>query len=139
MGSQNPSPDEKTPGQFRAICQLAEATSRDARNTYSKGPRLSCDMKNVAENLHSFQPAKITSREVFHLPNEATSSQTRVHLVPRHEVSQKFLDYFPGVPRLFLKNFSDCRPQERSRGPPLVPQSSPVPQTSPEASGRSIW
>ena len=51
-----------------AICQLANTTSRDVRNTYSNGPRPSCDMKNWAENLHSFQPAKITSRDVFHLP-----------------------------------------------------------------------
>ena len=65
VGSQNPSPDEKNPGKFRAIRQLADTTSRDALNTYSKGPRPSCDMKNLAENLHSFQPAKMTSRDVF--------------------------------------------------------------------------
>ena len=70
MGSQNPSPDEKNPDKFRAICQVADTTSRDALNTYFKGPRPSCDMKNLAKNLHGFQPAKITSRDVFHLPKE---------------------------------------------------------------------
>ena len=34
LGSQNPSPDEKNPGKFRAICQLADTTSRDALNTF---------------------------------------------------------------------------------------------------------
>ena len=70
MGSQNPSPDEKNPGKFQAIRQLADTASRDALNTHSKGPRPSCDVKNLAKYLHSFQPAKITSRDVFHLPRK---------------------------------------------------------------------
>ena len=39
LGSQNPSPDEKNGRKFRTICQLADTTSRDALNAYSKGPR----------------------------------------------------------------------------------------------------